>query len=389
MSNLKIGSVEVILVDLPLVRLQRFAAIGASATSIVLIRVRTEDGLEGIGEAVTPSGPWWGGESVESIKLMIDDHIAPMMIGEDPFNLSAVRARIDRALFGNPFAKAGIEMAILDLQGKALNAPLYELLGGKRRDSLPCSWPLASGEPNAEIEEAERMIAAKRYNIFKLKMGAVDPVEDVERACAVARGLEGRGSVRADPNEMWDETTAKWAVPRMADAGIAMIEQPMARWNLAASARLTERSDCAIMIDEGLCTAQDMLQISQLRAADLVSLKVMKSGGILETRRIADMAEAGGISLYMGTFLECSIGTAANMQLCATFADLPYGGELSGPGLVAEDIAVRPARYENFELQLEEGPGIATEVDEDKLKAFRRDRSYSVHQVKSTSAASV
>ena len=388
MSKLKIRSVETILVDLPLRRLQRFAAIGANSTSVVLIRVQTEDGLEGIGEACTPSGPWWGGESVESIKLMIDTYISPLLVGEDPFQLRSIFAKVDRALFGNAFAKAAVEMALLDLQGKAMGVPLHEMMGGKHRSSLLCSWPLATGDAQTEIDEALSMIEAKRYRVFKLKMGAIDPKTDVERACAVARGLEGKGDVRADPNEMWDETTAKWAVPRMADAGITMVEQPMARWNLEASQRITARSDCAIMIDEGLSSENDMIKIAQMRACDLVSLKVMKSAGIRASRRIADIAEAGGISLYMGTFLECSIGTAANMQLCATLKDLPYGGELSGPGLVAEDIAVQPARYEDFELQLEEGPGIAVEVDEDKLRAFRRDKDYTVHPTKTVAVAS-
>jgi len=384
---LTIKSVETILVDLPLVRLQRFAAVGANSTTIVLIRMKTDQGLEGLGEAVTPSGPWWGGESVESIKLMIDEQISPMLIGEDAFSIDAIMARVNRALFGNPFAKAGVEMAMLDLQGKALGVPIHDLMGGKRRSSLPCSWPLATGDAGAEIEEALAKIEAGQHNIFKLKMGAVDPLPDVERACAVARGLEGKASVRVDPNEMWDETVAKWAVPRMADAGVAMVEQPMARWNLEASARLTEKAACAIMIDEGLCTAQDMLRISALHAADLVSLKIMKSAGIRETRKIASIAEASGVAVYMGTFLEGSIGTAANMQLAATLADLPYGGELSGPGLIAEDIAAEPARYENFELQLPVGPGIAAAVDEDKLKAFRRDRNYTVHPVEKAKVA--
>lgn len=387
MTTLIVRSVEAILVDLPLVRVQRFAAVGADSTSIVLIRITTEDGLVGIGEAVTPAGPWWGGESVESIKMMIDDQIAPMVIGQNVFALEALMARIDRALFGNAFAKAGVEMALLDLQGKALDVPLHDLLGGKRRETLACSWPLATGEPQAEIEEALSKVEAGRHNIFKLKMGAMEPEPDVKRACAVARGLEGRASVRVDPNEMWDEVTAKWAVPRMADAGIVMIEQPLARWNLEGSARLTAQSSSAIMIDEGLCTAQDMLRICQLHAADLVSLKIMKSAGIRRTRQIADIAEAGGVSLYMGTFLEGSVGTAANMQLAVTLAELPFGGELSGPGLIGEDIAQEEARYENFELQLPPGPGIAAAVDQEKLRAFRRDRSYSVHPAKGAEAA--
>jgi muconate cycloisomerase/chloromuconate cycloisomerase len=378
MSKLRVKALEAIIVDLPLRRLQRFAAIGARNTSVVVVRIQTNEGIEGIGEAVTPSGPWWGGESVESIKLVIDQYLSPLVLEADPFATADLAARWNRAVYGNTFAKAAVEMALLDVQGKFLNMPLYELLGGKRREALPCSWPLATGDASAEIDEALAMVEAKKFRLFKLKMGAIEPARDVERACTVARGLAGKALVRADPNEMWDEATAKWAVPRMADAGIDMVEQPISRHNMEGSARLTQSATCAIMLDEGVCTAQDMLRITQLRAADLVSLKIMKTGGILATRRIADIAEAGGVSLYMGTFLESSIGTAANMQLCATFPDLPYGGELSGAGLIAEDLAIEPAVYKDYELQLPKGVGIAVQLDEDKVKAFRRDRSYMI-----------
>lgn len=369
---------------MPLKRTQRFAAVGAESTAIVLIRIKTKHGVEGIGEACTPSGPWWGGESVESIKLMIDTYITPLIIGEDPFNIISIMNKLNRKLFGNAFAKAAVEMALLDIQGKSLGAPVYDLLGGKQRGELYCSWPLATGVPEDEIDEALQRIEARQFNNFKLKMGFLGPQEDVRRACDVARGLAGKANVRVDPNEMWDEVTAKWAIPRLEDAGIEFIEQPMARWNIEGSARLTERSNVAIMLDESICTPEDMVRIVNTHAADVVSLKLMKSSGIHSTKKIADIAMAGGVAVYMGTFLECSIGTAANMQFAATLAHLPFGGELSGPCLVAEDIAVRPARYENFALQLEDGVGIAVEVDEDKVRAFDRDSNYTLHQVAKT-----
>ena len=261
--------------------------------------------------------------------------------------------------------------------------PLYELLGGKVRSSLPCAWPLATGDAKQEIDEALGMMEARKYNIFKMKMGAIDPETDVIRACKVADELCHKASIRVDPNGKWDETTTKWAVPRLEDAGVTIIEQPMARWNLEASARVTERSNIAIMIDESVCTPEDMIKACQIKAADLVSIKLMKSGGIMPSREIAQIAMAGGVSVYMGTFLECSIGTAANMQLAVTLPHLPFGGELSGPELVSEDISLKPALYKDFELQLAEGVGIGVEIDEDKLKAFSRKRSYSVHGYKS------
>ncbi|MEM1189686.1 MAG: muconate cycloisomerase family protein [Pseudomonadota bacterium] len=379
----RVASVEAVIVDLPLVREQRFAALNARSQSMVLIFVRTSGGAEGVGEASLPSGPWWGGESVESIKIHVDEYLAPLMIGEDAFAIDAIMRKLDDAVFGNSFAKAGLEMALLDAQGKVLNTPVYNLLGGKARDSLPVSWPLATGDANQEIEEALGKIEARLHSVFKLKMGAVEPAKDLERACAIARALEGKATVRCDPNGRWDETTATWAIPRLADAGIDLLEQPLPRWNIEGCARLTANCPMVHMLDESVCSLQDMQRIAQLRAGSLISLKLMKSGGMRRSKVISELALGAGIPVYMGTFLESSFGTGANMQFCATLGDLPYGGELAGALLVSESITQRPADYHDFELHLQDGVGLGVELDPDKLAAFRRDRNYSLHAVSS------
>jgi len=367
-----IESVETIIVDLPLVRHQRFASIGANTQSVVYVFVRTNSGIEGVGESSTPSGPWWGGEAAETIKVMIDLYFTPLMIGADAFDIDLIIAKLDNVAYGNAFAKAGIEMALLDIQGKALQEPVCNLLGGKVRDDLEMSWPLATGDAKAEIEEAEHKLAERLHRVFKLKMGALEPAEDVKRACEVARALSGHASVRVDINERWDEATAKWAVPRMIDAGVTLIEQPMARWNLDAAARLTESIDIPHLLDESVCTAEDMAAVVAKRAGSLTSLKIMKSKGMLRTKRIAEQSLAAGIPIYMGTFLEPTYGTLANMQLCATFTDLPYGGELAGGLLVADDICTEPADYRDFKLHLREGVGMGVQIDRSQLNALRR-----------------
>lgn len=367
-----IEAIETVIVDLPLVRTQRFAALSAQRQSFVLVFLRTTDGIEGVGESSLPSGPWWGGESVESIKATIDTYLAPLVLGEDAFRIDAILARMDAGLHGNSFAKAGIEMAILDIQGKVLQQPVYNLLGGKVRDSMPMSWPLATGDAAAEIDEAQSKVDARLAKNFKLKMGFLEPVKDVARACEVARALEGVANVRVDPNSRWDETTAAWAVPRLVDAGVDMIEQPLQRWNLDGCARLTASTTVAHLLDESVCTLQDMLRIAELRAGSLISLKIMKTGGMRKTKALAEISLAAGIPVYMGTFLESSYGTGANMQLCATLDVLPYGGELAGALLAAESITEEPADYRDFALHLPDGVGLGVSVDRDKLAAFRR-----------------
>jgi len=384
MNKLEISHVETVIVDLPLKRLQRFSALGSHTQSVVMVFVQTAEGVQGIGESVTPSGPWWSGESVETIKVIIDTYLAPLLIGANTFDLTRLMAAMDKQVYANRFAKAGVEMALLDAVGKALNVPVHTLFGGKVRDSLPVAWPLATGDPEQEIGEAEQMLADGYARNFKLKMGAVDADTDVARALRIARALEGRARVRVDPNESWDEATAARAIPQLADGGIEMVEQPLPRWNLAGSARLTAASRIPVMLDESICTSHEMQEAARLHAGSIVSLKIMKAGGMRATRTMADIAMSAGVTLYMGTFLESSFGTGANMQLCATLADLPLGGELVGPLLLAEDICERRAEYRDYCLWLQDGVGLGVSVDADKLKAFRRDRTYSSHAADST-----
>ncbi|MEO1035145.1 MAG: muconate cycloisomerase family protein [Pseudomonadota bacterium] len=374
MQVINVESIEAVIVDLPLRRLQRFSALGTNRQSAVIILARSTDGVVGIGEAVTPGGPWWSGESVESIKLHIDEYLAPLVIGTNAFLLESLQRNMNSALHGNFFAKAGLEMALLDLIGKTLDLPVSHLLGGACRDSIEVLWPLATGDIDQEIAEAEQKIEARLHRTFKLKMGALPVDEDVRRATAIARALDGKATVRVDPNEMWNESTATWAMHRLQDVGIEQIEQPVPRWNVEAMARLSQRFDIDVMIDEGMCTGHELQRIIALRAADTVSLKVMKSGGLRATKVLADVAAQSGLVLYMGTFLETSIGTAANMQLCATLPELPLGGELIGPLLMAEDLCTQPARYRDFKLWLNEGAGIGATLDFDKLNHYRRDR---------------
>lgn len=375
MSDIIIRDIETIIVDLPLRRLQRFSALAARTQSLVVIRVRSQDGVQGVGEGSIPSGPWWGGESVETIKTIIDSYLAPVLVGQRATDMTLLRARMDEAAFGNSFAKAGLEMALWDLIGKTLEQPVHALLGGKVRESLSVAWPLATGDPRQEVQEALSKLEAGEASAFKLKMGAVELKKDVARACEVALALRDKAGIRVDPNERWTEVDALWALPRLADIGVEMIEQPLPRNDLDGAARLQARSAIPIMLDESIRTTRDMLEAAKKGAGTLISLKLMKSGGMVSSRGVAEVALAAGSALYMGTFLESSLGTSGNMQFCATLPHLPLGGELVGPMLIAEDITEEPVRYVDGALQLPSGNGIGARVDEDKLEAYRRDRS--------------
>ena len=141
-----IESIETIVVDLPTIRPHKLAMHTMQKQTLVIIRVRCADGVEGIGESTTIGALAYGSESPDSIKTNIDKHFAPLLLGQNSANVNAVMLRLERSIRGNTFAKSGIETALLDAQGKRVGLPVSELLGGRVRDALqwPGHWPVAT-----------------------------------------------------------------------------------------------------------------------------------------------------------------------------------------------------------------------------------------------------
>jgi muconate cycloisomerase len=279
---------------------------------------------------------------------------------------------MDKAAKRNNAAKAAIETALFDAVGKTLGIPAVQLLGGGVRESMPVLWTLASGDPAQEIEEAEKKIAAGLHNAFKVKIGARSPEADVARLGRLAGALADRASLIVDANQAWDETIALRYLPVLAELGVRLVEQPLPAWNLAGMARLRARSTVPLMADECVFSTHDMLDVVRSGAADVVSLKLVKHGGLLAMRNVAAVAEAAGIGLYGGCLLESSIGAAAHLQVFAGLRELAWGCEHFGPQILVEDLVERPLRFADFRIHLPAGPGLGVTLDQDKLRRFAR-----------------
>ena len=373
MGTLTIREVKTEILDLPIRRPHRFAFQTMNHQSHVLVRIRTEEGVEGIGEGVTAGGPWWGGESVETIKVVIDTYLAPLLIGEDATRSEYLLEKMDRVAAGNQFAKAAIEMACYDLLGKSLGVPLCDLLGGLYSESLPVAWALgAGGETKANIAEAQEKLDANLHSRFKVKVRAVEADADVERVTQLSKALGEEARLIIDPNQSWDGVTAIRLLPRLAEAGVSLLEQPLPRWDLDGMARLVEMELVPIMADEGMYSVQDALAFAKRRAAHVFSLKTHKSGGLTRTNKTAAVAEAAGIRCYGGTTLETSVGTAASLHLYCTMPNLTEGCELFGPLLLADDIVEEPVEYRDFQVWVPRGPGLGVRLDEEKVSHYRR-----------------
>src|SRR5215470_3421282 len=175
---MQIGDVRAIQADIPVRRPHKMSFTTLEAVNFVFVRIETDDGLVGWGEAACLGGPTWSEESAESVSATIDRHLAPWLRGRDATAIEALNREMARRVQGNPFAKAAVEMALWDLNGKALGVPVHRMLGGRVRDRVPLSWSLAVADPHVEIEEA-RVKCQSGQQIFKIKTGAQPWVDDV------------------------------------------------------------------------------------------------------------------------------------------------------------------------------------------------------------------
>ena len=372
-ARLAVHSVRTTIVDVPTVRQHKLSNTSVSAQNYVIVQLRLANGVEGIGEAATLGGPRWSEESVEAIKANIDTYLAPCLIGQPADRFEVAGLRMDQAAKRNNAAKAALETALFDAVGKTVGLPASALLGGAVRDRIAVLWTLASGNPAQEVDEAEAKLAARLHRTFKIKLGAQDPAADMARMRHIARALGGRAQLIVDANQAWDETVSARCLPQLAEMGVALVEQPVPAWNIEGMARLRARGNTPpLLADECAFTPHDVLAVAKAGAADAVSLKLVKSGGLLGVRNMAAVAEAAGLGLYGGCLLESSVGAAAHLHVFATLRDLAWGCEHFGPQILTGDLVTEPLHYEDFHVHLPTGPGIGVTLDEAALRHYAR-----------------
>ena len=183
---MKIADVRVILADIPVKRPHKMSFTTLEAVNFAFVRIETADGLTGWGEAACLGGPTWSEESSESVAVTIQRYIAPWLVGRDATRIEALSREMARRVQGNPFARAAVEMALWDLNGRALGVPVHRLLGGRVRESVPLSWSLAVESAEAEVAEAREKVALG-HRIFKIKTAAHPVAHDVSASSDCAR----------------------------------------------------------------------------------------------------------------------------------------------------------------------------------------------------------
>lgn len=385
LATATIVKVETLLLDLPTIRPHKLSMTVMNGQTLMLVRVHCSDGTVGVGEGTTIGGLAYGGESPEGMKLAIDTYFAPLMLGADANRVSALMATLNTMIRENRFAKCAVETALFDALGHRVGLPVSELLGGRLHDRLPVAWTLASGDTARDIDEAQQMLAIRRHQIFKLKIGRKSVREDVAHVAAIKKAVGDRASVRVDVNMAWSELEARHGLAALADAGCELAEQPVA--HPEALARIKGRYPIAIMADESLMGPATAFQLAKAGAADVFAIKTEQSGGLQAAQQVAAIADAAQIALYGGTMLEGAVGSIASAHVFATFRELRWGTELFGPLLLTEEILTQPLVYQDFHLALPSGPGLGISLDEDRIRYFCRDGSRTLVGAKATTPA--
>lgn len=372
-----IDTIEVIILDVPTIRGHVLAMTTMRKQSFVIVQIRFSDGSIGTGEGTTIGGLSYCSESPESICSAIQDYIAPLILKADGDNPNALIAMIERSVRGNPIARAAVEMALWDGFARRRNMSLSALFGGALRTSMPVAWTLASGTAETDIEEAKEMIASRRHNIFKLKIGKRPVRHDIEHVAAIKAALGDQASIRVDVNQAWSLTEARWGVAGLDEIGIDLIEQPVAATDIAAMAELTAGYRVAIMADEALSGPVTAQKVASARAADVFAVKIMQSGGLKRAQEVCALANASGIGVYGGTMLESGLGTAAALHVFACADRLDWGCEFFGPLLFTDEILQQPIRFGDFHVHVPQGDGNGVDLDMDKVNFYRRDSAVS------------
>jgi D-galactarolactone cycloisomerase len=341
----------------------------SGARSAVMVKVTTEDGIFGWGEAMSARSP-------RSIASIINKTMAPLLIGEDARSVASIWNLIyDRCLrTSGPDAAAamalsGIDMALWDIRAKAVGWPLYRLLGGSPRPIHAYAGGLSLGyqPPEKLVEEAQSLVG-KGYHALKLR-GGDTPARDIERATAVRRALPGI-TLMMDANTLYSLDDARFAMPRLADLGLMWLEEPFPPQYLNAYRRARNFGPIPLAAGENHFLRYDFQTLLEYDAICHIQPDVSKCGGVTEMMRIAAMASVHKVPLSPHSATS-GLNYAASIHVLASI-DNPgwFEGDAAAANPFHHDVGTSP-----YELDSDgnvcplEKPGIGVDIDEDLIKA--------------------
>jgi L-alanine-DL-glutamate epimerase-like enolase superfamily enzyme len=381
---MKIIGVETFLVTLPVRRQHTWAGnYSPIGRDYVVVKLHVEGGITGAGEAQTLRD--WGGEfgskfgeTPHTTVAIIKNHLFPLIEGEDVRRFEFLHAKMDKFVKGYPYAKAALDVAMYDAAGKIAGIPVYQLLGGLVKSKVAVAHSIGLMETDVAVREAQEVFD-EGVTCVKVKIG-LDAPRDIELVKKIRQALPNI-RIRVDANQgykTWKE--ALQVTRKLADYDIWFMEQPVE--GLEAMARVAQNTDVPIMADEGAWNAHDVLRIIRQDAAEMISCYYTKAGGFLKSKKLLNVAEAGGLQCDVNGSAEMGIGNAANVHLAAASEIVCIPGSIPVTQTAEtkrtkvaghkylDDIISEPFAFDDGYIIVPDKPGLGVELDEQKLEKY-------------------
>ena len=350
----------------------------------LIVMLRTDNNIEGYGES-TAMAEWGGdfgryyGETAATTRVVIENHLFPAICDMDPFDIDLIHLKMDKAIRGYPYAKTAMDVALYDVMGKALDRPVYKLLGGCHRQRIPIAHSLGLMPVDDAVEEA---VVAVNEGICNIKIkGGLDYNRDLELIKKLRNTLRPEVSLVLDANQSYP--TAKEAVKwckRMDAYNLFYIEQPVE--GLEPMRQVTQMLEVPVCADESCWTLADGIDLIRNAAADFFSLYTTKPGGLYPARMLAKLAENASIRCNVNGSGEFGIGNAANLHLAASGRNINLPSVIPVTNIAGkeqtkvagrffiDDIITKPFLYEDGHLVVPDTPGLGIEVDMQKMQKY-------------------
>lgn len=322
----------------------------------IIVRAECGNSVTGWGEARECTHIT--GETLPGMLDAVNVHLGPAVMGLEPGDLDQAHQRMNATMTNNTAAKSAIDMALHDLAGHLAGLPVSRLLGGGPRGPIASSKAVSIGTTEAMVAQARDFVAAG-FKTLKLKTG-LDEEAELAAIGAIREAVGPDINLKLDANQSWSLHQATRFLAAVERCDIQMVEQPLAAWDFTGHAELRRRTPIPVMLDEGVHGPRDAQRAIEKGAADMVNIKLIKTGGLAPARDLTAICEAAGIDCQIGT-LDTSIGSAAAAHLVHACPAIRYA-EINGPTRLARDLATG-LQVQDGHVILQEGPGLGIEID--------------------------
>ncbi len=366
-KKLKINSIGIYKLIIPL-KEPFVISLGAqyNAESIIVI-IKTENDFTGYGEC----SPYMSinGESADTC-FIVGQYLAKVLKGKNALDIKECVQAMDKTIYGNSSIKSAFDMALFDIASQHADLALYKFLGGKNNKTLITDYTVSIGEAKKMAEDAAKY-KQLGFPVIKVKLGE-STYKDAERIHLIREAIGYEIPLRIDANQGWDVKTAIATLKELERYNIQHCEEPIPRWDFMRLRKVKKKSRIPIMADESCCNHHDAKRLIDLKACDMLNIKLGKSGGLYDALQIISLAEKAKMKMQVGAFMESRLGMTAFAHLALCSDNIAYC-DFDTPLMFTEDPVSGGLTYhENGVVKVPETQGLGAWIEEDYLEKFEK-----------------